>query len=637
MTQVQAHARALRPLLGRWPQIDSKALMAARTAFVLFIVAYLVLHFDQGWVPHDEGAFAQSAQRVLDGDLPHRDFAELYTGGLTFFNAGVLDVFGPNIMWLRVPLVLLFLLYLYVVYLLSRRLATPTVSALVVLFALSWGLPTYPAAVPSWYLLVFAVLGTYCLVSFHETRKTAWLFGAGVFGGLSICVKVTGFWYIFAAALFLAFLEPCGSAGVDSRIWTSRHRLFALGIPISAFGLSVAIMRRHLGSAELVNLLLPVMAVCAVSIYAALRDASIGQEKPLLPLERALAYLSLGISIPVAILLIPYLVTGSVSDLLVGVFWTPQARLDAGSNEYMSTQSASYVILGLAVLGFVVCAILLRRKVGRIADIWLTILPLLAVVWAGTLVGYQAVWHTARALLPCVVVLGVIAITRTIGSDRGNSSFQPVAYLLLAMTAFLALNQFPFGAPIYFCYVASIVVLAAIAVLRLIGIENSVVPGAILMTLVLIGFTRLDNGDVRTLGWTPAVRPQDVILDPQRASIRVSSSERDVYRSAAALLEEHSRGRFAFAGPDTPELYVLSGLRNPTRSLFDALDPTDSARGQRLVATLLAHGVTAIAINLEPTFSRPLDEPTLTKLRSLFPRSAQVSQFEIRWRLSRTR
>ena len=37
-----------------------------------------------GWIPHDEGSLAQSAERVLAGELPHRDFDEIYTGGLSF-------------------------------------------------------------------------------------------------------------------------------------------------------------------------------------------------------------------------------------------------------------------------------------------------------------------------------------------------------------------------------------------------------------------------------------------------------------------------------------------------------------------------------------------------------------------------
>src|SRR5215831_17279135 len=39
------------------------------------------------WLPWDDGTMAQAAERVLNGQLPHRDFNEPYTGGLTWLHA----------------------------------------------------------------------------------------------------------------------------------------------------------------------------------------------------------------------------------------------------------------------------------------------------------------------------------------------------------------------------------------------------------------------------------------------------------------------------------------------------------------------------------------------------------------------
>ena len=58
---------------------------------------FVTWQLNRGWVPLDEGTLAESAQRVLAGELPHRDFAELYTGGLSFMNAGVLWLTGGNL------------------------------------------------------------------------------------------------------------------------------------------------------------------------------------------------------------------------------------------------------------------------------------------------------------------------------------------------------------------------------------------------------------------------------------------------------------------------------------------------------------------------------------------------------------
>ena len=64
--------------------IDWRLLLAA---LVVLSALYLAWQLDRGWVAHDEGTLAQSAERLLQGELPHRDFDELYTGGLTWLNA----------------------------------------------------------------------------------------------------------------------------------------------------------------------------------------------------------------------------------------------------------------------------------------------------------------------------------------------------------------------------------------------------------------------------------------------------------------------------------------------------------------------------------------------------------------------
>jgi hypothetical protein len=54
--------------------------------YVVLALSALLLaaHLRQGWIPHDEGTLGLSAERVLRGDLPHRDFDEVYTGGLSY-------------------------------------------------------------------------------------------------------------------------------------------------------------------------------------------------------------------------------------------------------------------------------------------------------------------------------------------------------------------------------------------------------------------------------------------------------------------------------------------------------------------------------------------------------------------------
>src|SRR3954464_8499212 len=88
----------------------------SRTWIILVVVllisaAYAAFYLNRGWIPHDDGAFALSAQRVMRGELPHRDFQEIYTGGLAFLHAGAMRIFGDRLVVMRYPLFALFVLW----------------------------------------------------------------------------------------------------------------------------------------------------------------------------------------------------------------------------------------------------------------------------------------------------------------------------------------------------------------------------------------------------------------------------------------------------------------------------------------------------------------------------------------------
>ncbi len=88
--------------------------MRQRGRLVLLLVwlvsaAYVFPFRLRGWTPHDEGVLALEAQYVLDGEMPHRDFPEIYTGGFSYWNALVFRVFGVRMISPRLALFLCFL------------------------------------------------------------------------------------------------------------------------------------------------------------------------------------------------------------------------------------------------------------------------------------------------------------------------------------------------------------------------------------------------------------------------------------------------------------------------------------------------------------------------------------------------
>ena len=629
---VSAHGPAGPRARGRLDQLASAASRAVPVIALVAGAVFVALELNHGWVPLDDGTLAQSAQRVLDGELPHRDFAELYTGGLSFLNAGVFWLAGDNLFWLRVPMFLLFLAYLPCVYLIARRFASPAVATLAGLFAVAWGPPVYPAAMPSWYTLFLAVIGAYFLLRHHESGSRGWLFAAGLVGGLSLSFKITGVWYVLAVVVYLVF-----RAG-ERRAAKGRHEdraapvstvVFVAAPAVAALFVG-AVLAEKLGASEAVNLLLPIVGVCTLTVWESLR-ARRHAAGSLAPFCRSLLLFLVGVALPLAVLAAPYVLTGSLGNLYTGLFVTPRGRLESG---YYGTTAPAAVVFAMTV---VVVLLVIRKNTrwARSVDVvTAAVLGGLFLLSVATLAGYLTMWYTTTSLLPVGVILGAVLLARRRPAGAAPSAGESYLFLLLALAAFMALVQFPFGAPVYFCFVAPLAVLAWLAMFRhtsLRAAAGRVFPVALLAGIVGFGFV-VNHSVLYRDGTRPDGNPQTVVLDRDRAWIRVSPSQRDVYVEVTALLRTHASGSYLYAGPDTPELYALTGLRNPTRSLFDYLDPTDSARGQNLLRSLRSHEVTAIAVNSRPAFSLPLGRSTVARLREEYPQHETVGPFDVRWR-----
>lgn len=595
-------------------------------AGALLVFVFVGARLDERWVPHDDGSLAHSAERVLSGELPHRDYAELYTGGLTFLNAALFGLLGEDLIWLRVPLFVLFLAFIPCVYLIARRYAGTAVAGLAALFAAAWTLPLYPAAVPSWYLLFFAVFGGAAALRYLDTGRQRWLVIAGLFGGLSTAFKIVGVWYVLAVLLFLVFLEQ--ESRPRAAVARGLPRIYAtlLGIVLLGTIAIVASVLKHWSGAELANLLLPVIAVCAVLAWNELQiSPAIDAVERMRALMRLVVPFLAGVAVPVLLTAAPFLVTGSLGDLLRGVLIAPQTRLE---HTYVSTPDPAYLLFG-APLVLMLLARRTDRRLRSVLDVVFVIVAAGALVLGSNDDAYALVWKSARALGPLMVFFG--ALTLIAWGDRAAPRDRRSVLLLLGLAAFVGLSQYPFGTLLYYCYTVPLVALCAIAVVRHAGLHRGLFPVTLLALYAAFGFVWLDRSP-QTLGAGYRGMPQYVTLDPERASIGVYPQEQAEYQHVVSLLRQHSSGRFTYAGPDAPELYYLSGLENPTRALFDFVDDSGSARRAPLLNALRDRGVDAIAINLGPGHSPPLEPTTVRLLRLRYVHHIQVGRFEVRWR-----
>ncbi|HET7456909.1 MAG TPA: glycosyltransferase family 39 protein [Gemmatimonadaceae bacterium] len=600
--------------------------------------AYVAPRMHTGWIPFDEGTLAHGAERVLDGELPHRDFDEVYTGGLDYVHAAAFRAFGVSLGSLRTSLLIAFLLWVPAVYYVASRFGPPLVAAGATLLALALSVPEYPAAMPSWYNLFLATFGVAALLRFVDTERRRWLFVAGLAGGLSILVKVIGLYFVGAAVLFVVFREQGAAAGDDGAVaggGRRRDRAYSAFVIVSLaifVVLLLGLIWRRIAAEDVFYFVAPGAALAALLVRRelVLRPASrVGSADRLRALITLLAPLLLGVAIPIALFLVPYVRSGTVGTFLYGVFVAPQRRLNFAGRHPPFLATAVAAIPIVLQLGYVPR---LRRWVQSGAGSRVILVAMLAglLLAAGTYTwAFLALWLATIPLAPLTVLAGAWML----GTERATlpASRQLELFALLAAVALCGLVQFPFFDTTYFCYVAPLVVLAVLAVVT----SQRPVPrvdGALVLVFFLAFLLWRSNPQmVWKISGGYAERAARAPLDMDRGGLVVRRTERDEYTRLVAALRSHAVGGYTYATPDCPEVYFLSGLRNPTRSIFEFFDDPEQ-RTPRILGALQEHDVRVVALNQQPNFSGRIDAALDSALTARYPRSEKIGQFVVRWR-----
>jgi len=367
-------------------------LMVLGAVFAIAAV-YVGVRIGSGWVPADDGILSQSALRVMQGQLPHRDFAEIYTGGLSVIHALAFRVFGVSLLSLRICVFLFFLAWIPAVYYIALRFTSAVAAGLVTLMVVAWSFPNYPAAMPSWYNLFFATFGAAALLRYLDVRRARWLFVAGICGGISILIKVIGAYYIAGVLLFLAFLEQSdeqsdhesaetGKSAVPYRVFTTSALLLFLAAVVYVF-------HARLGNGEFYHFVLPAAVLVALILLGErnVREAATG--KRFSGLLRLVIPFGCGVVTPAIAFLAPYARSGAVGQFFSGVTSSAIARsVGLGVLRPVSIKEA---IFALALAALVAGAMYLRefqgKLVGAAVGLGLTVVLVKAATSSGIVSG----------------------------------------------------------------------------------------------------------------------------------------------------------------------------------------------------------------------------------------------------------
>ncbi len=584
-------------------------------------LAYLVPFVPRGWVPHDEGMLGQSAERVMRGELPHVDYQEPYTGGLSWLYAATFHVSGVDLLHIRWLLFAGAAAATLLTYSILRRFLRPIGAALGTWVALAWSFPNWFSGLPSWWLLMCALTCLWGAIRHIETERIGGLALAGFAAGVAMAFKQTGAYLFIALLLFISFESR--KAIVPGWRYGRTEAVVRWTLALTSTLLAAAILAPRMFAAEGVYLFCPIAACSAALLFPPPR----GDASPAMALlVKRLGIAAAAAISPLAVLLVPYLLHQHLQDFLYGAFVLPRKRLIFAS---LPMPLAGAIVSGIPLLGLVVP--LPRSIVGARSRffevlIWIAAvaLPLLAL---RSLTAYQFIWQSTRAL---AALLPLAVCWQLAKNSIGDDKQKRILFLTASVLAWVSLNQYPWAAPHYFCYVAPLAVITGVALSRATSCLRPafVVP----WTLMVLLFAVLSphRSYLQAVGVIHYPRSLDAPLDLPRAHLTVSAADAIQYRQLVATVQRHIGTGALVAGPDCPDVYFLLGLFSGSGRLFDffADDPAHLSRGD-LSEWLQAD---VVVVNLKPQFSPTPSDALLAGLRREFPEGQSIGKFEVRWR-----
>lgn len=580
------------------------------------------------WTPGDEGALAQGAERVLNGELPHRDFVDLWSGWLDALNALAFRIAGPRLTVLRDTLLLAWLAALAAAFAVARRFAGPWGAGFVTVAIAAWTVPWSPHPLPSWYTTFLALGAAAAVARYLDARRPLWMVLAGAALGAACAVKITGLYYVAAAALLCVWLvQDDPDVAVDARrpgpldpyAW-----LVTLGLAGFAL-LVVKVVRPVLSSNAAYHFLFPTALLAGALAWREWTRPAPPAAVRFARLARVSVPLLAGFGAAIAAWIAPYVMTGSLDALTTGVFVTPQLRYTLVTYPLPGMRSALPALVPFALL--LAAGPYVRQPLSRADRV-----ALWGLCAAVGLLSYDGspivlvVWYGLRLLAPVTAVLAVWWLAAR--PAEANPARRALAFFLVSAGVVGSLVQVPFALYTYFLYFAPFLGLALLGL----GATQPRMPRELLFALgvmlAVFGVRRPDSLDRRDTppGDTPA------LLATPRGGIFVPRSDSTRYAPLLDAIGRHGAGRGLYVWHDAPEVYFLAGKRNPTPTMFEAFDRPAWAEADTLRHALEAHDVGVVVLKDAEGAVRPLPPEFRAWIDSAYPGRERVPGFDVRWR-----
>jgi hypothetical protein len=569
----------------------------------------------------DEGYFVEQATRVLQGQLPYRDFDSLYTPGLLYVHAVVFQLFGGSpVLDVRMVGWVWRLVLALGLYVLCRRVLRPWLALVPALFVLV-ALDRAPAAWephPGWPSAALSIVAAWLFTLLPSTRglrRAALLVAIGMLVGL-----VFGFKQNAGILLGMALVASSAWLGIDAgaRDVTRPLRVVQVLLAIVITGATLWLLRPNASVAVLAYFGVP---LAAAMVAALTRTPVTSSGRGLGGWLGMLVCLGAGfvvVTLPWQVVLLGaldwrvQLVKGFVGAVSQdGLWYPPPVPGDAAWASVLGLMVALLAFLRwrrrwpLGVLALVVAAgfaasiILLTREPGerkfmavllapgRAAEGLALLLPWVCIV-AGVVLSYRpqpaamAWWLRSMAVLSAVTFL-----TEYPRVDEIHLTWSAGLPLALGMVVVARLVpdlrlRWSLGRRGVLILVAALAVVPMAVAMRNLGLRSG----------DLLAFQDLGGGPFQLAPRTLLVAP------PTVAGMVTSQKQANSLIAAAQFVAGNTApGEPIFVYPTSPLIYVMSDRPNPTR--FSHLYPgaASSLELQEVIHILDARPVKLVVVS----------------------------------------
>ncbi len=503
------------------------------------LICYALFYNRSAWLSVI-GYSVSPAERLLQGEVPYRDFLYNYTPGMLWLNAGLMRWFGVNLMTIHLGLFAFKLAALLALYVAARKLVGAWAALLPVALALSWiGYKYIFGVFPTQYSMVFVLLAILAMLKYHESEKLRWLLGSGLSIGAVFLFKYNVGILLLACGTMVIFIKQLAT----QQATLAQHLLvFIKTASIYWVGFAIAIapllfyLIEHQALGAMVNHFLH-----HASAYSGERAVALPQVKWLAPVVCG----ALGVLI--GALIVVRRMPKFFSLYLVVVFALAALALLVPNRAFIIKNSAMATIAYLPLLLFVAMAL------GLGASVWF-----LRANWKSS---GNAVWLRKKrewwAFNSRVITSGLFALGAYLEIYPRADYYHvvralPPTFLLITLLLAKALpllqEKFQEQSP-WLKQAAWGCVALVVALLMLVGIQNTWLPN------FDSHFRFLDREPLTT------ARAQGILVPPKQA---------EFIESLTALIQNNSASEdaiFSF-GQRGAGFYFLAGRRNPTKFVW---------------------------------------------------------------------